>query len=172
MTGTPAGPERGAGGQGQGAAARGPGAQPHGGDARAGGTTASAAAWSTPCRIQATLPQTDQKSLDARALDGGAGGASEATPVSADLLSRDSYLQSSAEVGPSIDPLFSALQLRRDLEDQEAATQDALRRAVAEEVKREGALARMRAEQVGCCPGSTGSAGAPDTPYGAPGRSP
>jgi hypothetical protein len=34
------------------------------------------------------------------------------------------------------------------LEDQEAATQDALRRAVAEEVKREGMVARLKAEQV------------------------
>lgn len=41
-----------------------------------------------------------------------------------------------------------ALQLRRDLEDQEAATQDALRRAVAEEVKREDMARRLRAEQV------------------------
>lgn len=39
-------------------------------------------------------------------------------------------------------------QLRRDLEDQEAATQDALRRAVAEEVKREDMVRRLRAEQV------------------------
>lgn len=44
------------------------------------------------------------------------------------------------------------MQLRRDLEDQEAATQDALRRAVAEEVKREDMVRRLRAEQVRCDP--------------------
>ncbi len=41
-----------------------------------------------------------------------------------------------------------ASQLRRDLEDQEAATQDAMRRAVAEEVKCEDMARRLRAEQV------------------------